>query len=78
MLAAWFVFTCMQCALLFFLCRAGRAALLGGLAELPYPSLGPDAPKVGVVIPVGGRRPGMEAALRSLLEQDYPCYEVIW
>jgi cellulose synthase/poly-beta-1,6-N-acetylglucosamine synthase-like glycosyltransferase len=40
--------------------------------------LGPDAPKVGVIIPVAGLRSGMDAALRSLLEQDYPCYEVVF
>jgi len=78
MLAAWFVFACLQCALLFFLCREGRAALLGGLGELPYPPLGPDAPKVGVIIPVAGWRSGMDMALRSLLEQDYPRYEVVF
>jgi cellulose synthase/poly-beta-1,6-N-acetylglucosamine synthase-like glycosyltransferase len=39
---------------------------------------GQDAPKIGVIIPVAGRRPGMEAALRSLLEQDYPRYEVVF
>ena len=78
MLAVWCIFVCMQCALLLFLHRAGRAALLGGVAEPPYPPLGPDAPKTGVIIPVAGRRPGMDAALRSLLEQDYPRYEVIF
>ena len=78
MLAAWIVFTCLQCVLLLFIYREGRAALIGGAAELPYPPLGSDAPKVGMLIPVAGRRSGMEAALRSLLEQDYPCYEVVF
>jgi cellulose synthase/poly-beta-1,6-N-acetylglucosamine synthase-like glycosyltransferase len=40
--------------------------------------LGPDAPKVGVIIPVAGQRSGMDTALRSLLEQDYPRYEVVF
>ncbi|MDR0239356.1 MAG: glycosyltransferase [Deltaproteobacteria bacterium] len=78
MFAAWCVSVAVQCALLFFVYRQGRAALLGGTTELPYPPLGPDAPKVGVIIPVAGQRAGMEAALRSLLEQDYPCYEVVF
>ena len=78
MLAAWLVSVFIQCALLFVLYREGRAILLSGAAELPYPLLGPDAPKVGVIIPVAGLRSGMEAALRSLLEQDYPCYEVVF
>jgi cellulose synthase/poly-beta-1,6-N-acetylglucosamine synthase-like glycosyltransferase len=78
MFVAWFVLVCMQCALLFFICRTGRAVLSGGTAELPYPPPGPDAPKVGVIIPVAGRRPGMETALRSLLEQDYPRHEVVF
>ena len=78
MLIVWCMFVSIQCALLFWIYRKGRAALLGGLADLPYPPLGPDAPKVGVIIPVAGLRPGMEAALRSLLDQDYPRYEVIF
>jgi len=78
MLTVWFLAVAVQCALLFFIYRRGRAALLGGTAELPYPPLGPDAPKVGVIIPVAGQRAGMETALRSLLEQDYPCYEVVF
>ncbi|MCL2123813.1 MAG: glycosyltransferase [Desulfovibrionaceae bacterium] len=78
MLAVWFLSAAVQCVLLFCIYKAGRATLLGGTAELPYPPLGPGAPKVGVIIPVAGQRPGMEAALRSLLEQDYPCYEVVF
>ena len=78
MFAAWFVSACFQCALLFFIYREGRAVLLGGTAELLYPPLGPSAPKVGVIIPIAGQRAGMDAALRSLLEQDYPLYEVVF
>ena len=78
MLAAWFVFACFQCALLFFLYREGRTVLLGGTAELPYPPLELHAPKVGLIIPVAGWRCGMDTALRSLLEQDYPRYEVVF
>jgi len=40
--------------------------------------LGPDAPKIGLIIPVAGRRSGMDTALCSLLAQDYPRYEVIF
>jgi len=78
MLAVWFLAVAVQCALLLFIYKQGRAALLGGMTELPYPPLESDAPKVGVIIPVAGQRAGMETALRSLLEQDYPCYEVIF
>ncbi|MCL1985356.1 MAG: glycosyltransferase [Betaproteobacteria bacterium] len=78
MLAIWFVFVFIQCVLLFFVYRGGREMLLGGAAEFPFPPLGADAPKVGVVIPVAGQRSGMATALRSLLEQDYPCYEVVF
>jgi hypothetical protein len=78
MLALWFACVCIQCGLLYFILREGRATLLGGADEFPYPELGADAPKLGVIIPVAGRRPGMEAALRSLLDQDYPCHEVVF
>ena len=78
MLAVWLLLVCIQCALLFFLYTRGRTALLDGIAEHPFPPLALDAPKVGVVIPVAGLRIGMETALRSLLEQDYPRYEVIF
>jgi len=78
MLAVWFLAVAIQCVLLFFIYRQGRTTLLGSPAELPYPPLGSDTPKVGVIIPVAGWRAGMDTALRSLLEQDYPRYEVVF
>lgn len=72
----WFLLAASQCALLYILARKGEglprlvqkdAEANRALAENQWPS-------VGVIVPVAGRDPRMEGALRSLLRQDYPCF----
>ncbi len=55
-------------ALVFFLGRAGRRLRARAAEPLPRVYSWPSA---GLVLPCAGSHPAMEAALRSLLEQDY-------
>ena len=44
----------------------------------PYGATEPCAPPLEVIVPLKGIVAGQEFALGSLLEQDYPNYEVIF
>lgn len=38
----------------------------------------PSWPTVSLIVPVAGLSDGMEASLRSQIDQNYPTYEIIW
>ncbi len=44
-----------------------------GAGELPK-----EAPKVAIIVPVAGNTPHMKLSLQSLLNQDYPDYEIFF
>lgn len=69
----WFLFAASQCALLYILARQGESLsrLAQKDAEANKRMNENQWPSVGMIVPVAGRDPRMEAALRSLLTQDY-------
>jgi len=62
----------------------GKVHVRGGFAgqaqstEAATPNPSHCAPRVGVIIPLTGNTPVMEACLQSLLDQSYPNYEAIF
>ena len=62
----------------------GKVHVRGGFAgqaqstEAATPNPSHCAPRVGVIIPLTGNTPVMEACLESLLDQSYPNYEAIF
>ncbi len=78
MVTAWLIGVCLQCALLFAALRGGRLLLRPGDFEPAWPALPERPPRAGMIVPAAGARPDMEPALRSLLTQDYPDYEVVF
>lgn len=79
MFTLWIVGICLQCALLFtLLLRGGRLLVKPGDGRPAPPPLSEKFPVAGMIVPAAGVRPGMEAALRSLLSQDYPRYAVVF
>lgn len=61
----------------------GRSHVMASISREAFPSI-PSSndpitfPKVVMIIPVTGRKPGMKTGLKSLLNQDYPNYEVFF
>jgi len=72
----WFLLAASQCALLYILARKGEGLpqLIQKEAEANRSVPENKWPSVGMIVPVAGRDPRMEGALRSLLSQDYPCF----
>ena len=61
---------------LFLMIRAGRKVLADPFAE---PVEEPERwPSAAIVIPVSGADPGIPGCLRSILNQDYPDFEVVF
>lgn len=68
----------LQCAFIWLLGRVGGRLRESAEIELIEAELqGQDWPSCALIIPVAGKLPTMEAALRTLLEQDYPNLAVI-
>lgn len=67
----WFLLVAglVQCLLLLLLLRTGRRLDRDALLPAPWRRRWPSA---ALIVPVAGEHPMMEAALRSLLLQDYP------
>lgn len=57
--------------------RRGLAAMPAGTECLPHGEA-PSLPRVGVIVPLTGNTPGMQACLESLLNQSYSNYEVVF
>lgn len=77
MTAFFFCLGLIQCALLWFMGRAGQIQL----ARIPQERERADKanapwPRCALIIPVAGKSPLIETALRSLLLQDYPDFHV--
>ena len=72
----WFLLATSQCALLYILARRGEDMPRRIQAEAEANRAVPEDrwPSVGLIVPVAGRDPRMEGALRSLLNQDYPSF----
>ena len=74
----WILGAALQCALLFWLWRAGARGLRQPVPAAPdVQQWGPQGgvgrlPKVALFVPCAGAHPAMAAALRSLATQDYP------
>ena len=72
----WFLLATSQCALLYILARRGEGMPRRIQDEAEANRAVPEDkwPSVGLIVPVAGRDPRMEGALRSLLNQDYPRF----
>ena len=72
----WFLLATSQCALLYILARRGESMPRRIEEEAEANRAIPEDkwPSVGMIVPVAGRDPRMEGALRSLLTQDYPRF----
>ena len=72
----WFLLATSQCALLYILARRGESMPRRIQDEAEANRAVPEDkwPSVGLIVPVAGRDPRMEGALRSLLKQDYPSF----
>ena len=72
----WFLLATSQCALLYILARRGESmpSRIQDAAEANRAVPEDKWPSVGLIVPVAGRDPRMEGALRSLLKQDYPSF----
>lgn len=72
----WFLLATSQCALLYILARRGEGMPRRIEEEAEANCAIPEDkwPSVGMIVPVAGRDPRMEGALRSLLTQDYPRF----
>ena len=72
----WFLLATSQCALLYILARRGESMPRRIQDEAEANKALPEDkwPSVGLIVPVAGRDPRMEGALRSLLQQDYPHF----
>ena len=72
----WFLLATSQCALLYILARRGESMprRIQDAAEANRAVPEDKWPSVGLIVPVAGRDPRMEGALRSLLNQDYPSF----
>lgn len=75
MTAVFFLLGLAQCGLLYLLagCGAKLARQAQKEREDAHYAPGKGWPRVAMIIPASGADPRMEGALRSLLEQDYPC-----
>ncbi len=68
----WFIAACLQCIVLYVLCRCAQSVILQKVSPKAPEVLPSDMPTVGMIIPAAGSNPLMRQALASLLEQDYP------
>ncbi len=76
MTVVFFVLGLVQCALLFVLMRCGARLARAARREREEARYAPHGgwPRAAMIIPAAGNDPRMEAALRSLLQQDYPDF----
>lgn len=74
MTVVFFVLGLVQCSLLFLLTRCGVRLERAARREREEARYAPRGgwPRAAMIIPAAGNDPRMEAALRSLLQQDYP------
>lgn len=72
----FFMLGIFECALLWYLGRIGQKIEDGATLEHELVKGVPAAgwPPCALIVPVAGAHPNMEAALRSLAEQDYPAF----
>ena len=73
MLTFVFAVMALQLAVLCLLYLLGHRHVLGGRGREPRPA---RTPKIALIIPMTGDSPVLRECLPSLLDQDYPDYEV--
>jgi|WetSurMetagenome_2_1015567.scaffolds.fasta_scaffold01631_4 ceramide glucosyltransferase len=76
LLAAWGALVALQCLFLVLIWGIGPARFFRPSASgAPGARTGTAGPRVSLIVPLTGRTPEMEAALRSLMAQDHPGLE---
>lgn len=74
----FFLLGCFQCFALFMLAKIGNGLEKRALREWEQARYSPPDgwPSLALIVPVAGKHPVMETALRSLLAQNYPDFRI--
>lgn len=72
----WFILGLFQCFIIWLLGRCGKSLAARAIREQQLSETAPPVgwPPCAIIVPAAGFHPNMEAALRSLAEQDYPDF----